>query len=96
MKIRIFPLLLLLKETNEENNVKNMHSIIRVISGRSDYQVDDGMPVVFNWTAIGAVPGALTVAAGAYPFKLIIYRVITTYLALYIYLIRHCAIHYVF
>ena len=74
----------------------NVDATSRRCSRRGDYQVDDGMPVVFNWTAIGAVPGALTVAAGAYPFKLIIYRVITTCLALYIYLIRHCAIHYVF
>ena len=45
---------------------------------RGDCQVDDGVPVVVNSTAIGAAPGALTVAAGAYPFKSIIYRVITT------------------
>ena len=61
-----------------------------------DCQVDDGVSVVGNSTAIGTAPGALTVAAGAYLFKLIIYRVITTCLALYIYLKCHCVIHYVF
>ena len=65
--------------------------------GRSgDCQVDGGVPVVVNSTAIGAAPGALTVAAGAYPSILIIYRVITTSRALYIYLICHCVINYVF
>ena len=40
--------------------------------GRSgDCQVDGGVPVFVNSTAIGAAPGALTVAAGAYPSTLI-------------------------
>ena len=63
--------------------------------GRSgDCQVDGGVPVVVNSTAIGAAPGAL--ATGAYLSILIIYRVITTSRTLYIYLICHCVINYVF
>ena len=52
---------------------------------RGDCQIDDGVPVVVNSTVIGAAPGALAVAAGDYPFKWNIYRVIITCLALYIY-----------
>ena len=65
--------------------------------GRSgDCQVDGGVPVVVNSTAIGAAPGALTVAAGVYPSILIIYRVNITSRALFIYLICHSVINYVF